>query len=409
MDNDADEFNCAVCQGDQFSRTDMGDIVCDLCGTQSQAFGEEAELDVNLMARAFGHGIVQRRRKSMAPSAIPKKKSDVQLEWCLTGFQHILHHQTRLLVDLSLCSPRLVGVVEDLWFRFLEKRLSGQSSVKWLHDSFVTPMALSKRKFQNEEDTTGSHFSVVMADRRIAMSFSVVFCYLGCRWLKEPIMACDFASWVLNGTLPYFGAFQLMPRGLRDLLVLVRSFFQPLQPLSSNRILELTGNLASFLEMPLPVPNVSALLHRLIPTLSIPTPFEGECLNDALRYVRHLDLTSEVLRRKESGTESSTRDRNHVRGQVKIPILCLSRWLKSPFVCAPTAKRRRTGELSSDSVMPFAHQKSASSLPNLQLKESGRGSSWMNALSGGRTRGCSDWSVPTMALLLCAVVKAVSA
>lgn len=272
---------CSVCQGSEWSTQVTGEVVCDLCGTQSQAFEEENELDVATMARSFGHGVKQKRRQSIKPVIATVAKSVVDLEQCLDGLQCVLLAHTSSLVEQCCMSEQVRDVMEDLWFIFVEKRLTAGD--KSNHELLASFMTMDGNK--SEGPAARLH-----PGHRINLSLTFAFCLLACRWVKEPILVSDVVSWSLNGTLVYFNAFDILPSSLSRKLAPVSSFFRPGNPASSKSILLLTKSLAEYLGVEkVPPLNFSAALSRLLPILELPAARQQPCLRRALAHVRRLD------------------------------------------------------------------------------------------------------------------------
>ncbi|KAJ3334404.1 Pol I core factor CF, partial [Gonapodya sp. JEL0774] len=54
---------------------------------------------------------------------------------------------------------------------------------------------------------------------RLHLALTVSMCYLGCLWLRLPVMIKDLQRWIASGRLPYVNAIDtVLPSGLRDLL-----------------------------------------------------------------------------------------------------------------------------------------------------------------------------------------------
>jgi len=50
------------------------------------------------------------------------------------------------------------------------------------------------------------------------IKLSVIFLYMGCLWLRLPVMISDFHTWIYNEDIPYFSAIYCIPFKIKKLL-----------------------------------------------------------------------------------------------------------------------------------------------------------------------------------------------
>lgn len=124
--------NCGAVGDSFFSANYFGEMVCELCGTQSfqQARNEtqDAEDMVVDVLRVSATLKRQRKRKIRQPKAKKHKREyqkpgDVQLSDCLVASQMILDFQAKALMEKvgeETFPPEYARVVKQLWFKLLE-------------------------------------------------------------------------------------------------------------------------------------------------------------------------------------------------------------------------------------------------------------------------------------------------
>ncbi|RLN65250.1 hypothetical protein BBP00_00002961 [Phytophthora kernoviae] len=130
--------NCGAVGDSFFSINFFGEMVCELCGTQSfqQARNETQDvedmgIDVMRVTQTLKRQKPRKKRKDETRLKPTEKKQkpekqkpgDVELSDCLIATQMILDFQARALVErvgVETFPPEYVRVVKELWFKFLE-------------------------------------------------------------------------------------------------------------------------------------------------------------------------------------------------------------------------------------------------------------------------------------------------
>ncbi|KAG7397980.1 Dynein light chain 1, axonemal [Phytophthora boehmeriae] len=130
--------NCGAVGDSFFSTNFSGEMVCELCGTQSfqQARNETQDvedmgIDVMRVSQMLkrqqprkkrkGEGKLKPSEKRQTPTK--QKPGDVELRDCLIATQTILDFQARTLVErvgVETFPPDYIRVVKELWFKFME-------------------------------------------------------------------------------------------------------------------------------------------------------------------------------------------------------------------------------------------------------------------------------------------------
>ncbi|DBA02846.1 TPA: hypothetical protein N0F65_006636 [Lagenidium giganteum] len=118
--------NCGAVGEANFSTNYFGELVCELCGTQSflQSRNETQEMEDTTfdMTRVSTLRRTERRKKRQRQHERGKrerKPRSVTLSDCIEASQTILHYQACALVDNCSFPPEYVDVVREIWFHFL--------------------------------------------------------------------------------------------------------------------------------------------------------------------------------------------------------------------------------------------------------------------------------------------------
>lgn len=285
---------CNVCgaEGEKsFSKTEEGELVCDLCGTRSflQIRNETQEVE-DSGGIGKSKSIYQRRGNTKR-----KPKLEIRpytLEDCLVACQHILYCQTNVLVEKGLCPTSIIGRTKHLWFHFLQmwEQKAERPLVECFSD-YCTRQNDDERDNDHDHEPTGRKST--LRDRTskrkdaqgrfnrftIAHCFSLI--YLACRAEGLGIFPADVARWGMNGTLPTFEAFHvLLSLDLQQVLAPVRNFYiwWNAHPRAST-IDAYAAYLELNLALRLPPLNVPLLAWRLVTDFELPpNVFHAFCL-----------------------------------------------------------------------------------------------------------------------------------
>lgn len=147
--------NCGATGEANFSTNYFGELVCELCGTQSfqQSRNETQDvddmaMDVTRVSRTLKRASRRRKRGPDVAAAANKSKrrkarrltTDVELLDCLVATQNVLEHQVRaLMTRVGGFPPEYPRVVRDLWFQLLEcwESKSGRPFLRCYTEYFI--------------------------------------------------------------------------------------------------------------------------------------------------------------------------------------------------------------------------------------------------------------------------------
>ncbi|KAL0235472.1 hypothetical protein GEMRC1_002054 [Eukaryota sp. GEM-RC1] len=230
------KLSCRVCNGSQFSLTELGYYVCRLCATQLEEINEleisefDAALQTNKTVKY--HKEAKSRIKRLRPS--PIKHSDL-----LEAFQFILQLQISVLINDHSFPPSYGTAVFDLWFSFLERTASGSVS-------------------------SAANFPITVTN-------TVSFLLTASVWLKLPYTPLFFLELAASGSLPLYHSRKLLPSRLR--LSADHSYFAVHSSLNEGLIWHSSLTLCQVLSLHLPSCNSSLSCYLLHHQLSLPPLF----------------------------------------------------------------------------------------------------------------------------------------
>jgi hypothetical protein len=94
----------------------------------------------------------------------------------------------------------------------------------------------TKRRTRSDKKVRAPRFvamAPILPRQRKAASRTLAFVYLGCLWLREPILLIDLIKWARTGEIPFLAAWKLLPVSCES-----RALFRPevrITPLASHR------------------------------------------------------------------------------------------------------------------------------------------------------------------------------
>ena len=273
--------SCDVCGSTKCIVNDTGDVVCILCGAQSQdqrVLEDEEQLgDETVGVRTGRGGTIFRVARVQRATALPAAADAFTMTAFLRALQRLLSAQVRDLVKQCGAPPELRSAVGDAWGRYL---------ARWVH-SEVPPVAVLNGRLVY--GTAAAYYAKLRSDGLTpasnvpcTMPLTLSILYVACRSLSLAILPHDLAAWVRNGTLAYINAFGLvLTREEQVTLSAARSFFSPSRPPTVTHISRLAVAFAHNVGVVLPRLNVALCAARLVNTLRLPVdcvPFTQQLL-----------------------------------------------------------------------------------------------------------------------------------
>jgi hypothetical protein len=178
----------------------------------------------------------------------------------------------------------LQDIVQKCWFKFLQ-RWSTEARYSIL-ESFLAPVPVhvkGSEKVKVEDfgsrlrESFGVHHGeedsrnrLVISDvLYLSMPLLLGFLNLACRMMRLPVLPYDLRRMVLNGTLPYMGAWRNLPSDMKKSLRFTRTFFLPKMIPSTVDIVLQTNCLACVLHITLPHFNDMLIVNKLVHDLGL--------------------------------------------------------------------------------------------------------------------------------------------
>ncbi|RHY35183.1 hypothetical protein DYB32_000328 [Aphanomyces invadans] len=228
-------LQCRTCgaEGERnFSSNDLGESVCNLCGTQSfqQSRNETQDED-----DAYSKGGARPKRihrggpKEPKKAKLKRKRQLITLDNCLHVVQRMLHIQAQALAQL-VHDPELPATVKSLWFHFL--RMWEVSASRPLLNVFLdysgSPEDLQQLEDSGYETEWNLHLKSTM-DFRLFAKFTyrhlLGLLYLACRSRQLGVLTSDIFFWVTTGQVPYANLLAQLPADLQASVYPVRGYF----------------------------------------------------------------------------------------------------------------------------------------------------------------------------------------
>lgn len=208
---------CGECGGRSFSENDLGEQICNLCGTANVQHLSQSQVDdssnfLSGLTAKVGRGgrYVKRVRKKKV--RLEAELATLTPKACLQAYAWLLQEQAKTLVDTFGCSSGLPGCVRQVWFAYLKHRLAADASpVLW----FTYSSMGRKRR----------HYTSSRSPLDLRLGHSLAICLIACRWRREAIFPAQLVLWAETGRLPFIAAFDSMPEALRSSVERARPFF----------------------------------------------------------------------------------------------------------------------------------------------------------------------------------------
>ncbi|TMW60088.1 hypothetical protein Poli38472_000130 [Pythium oligandrum] len=361
-------LECTTCgaKGDEYFGTNFfGELVCELCGTQSflqtrteTQDAEDIGLDLNALSRMKKRSAHKKRQRKSKVKEEEKKKPTL-LE-CIVATQHILHQQALALVKLGFPDdfPR---VVRELWFFFLEtweskgKRpilrcftefyyrrqkadkkmdpvVTNEVLEQWdaerakeLGQLFEADAESDKEDHVPVEDTrrlkrikTGRYQRVFLRDQWSPLDWFTLpdlvgLLVLAGRMLNVAALPCDYAYWIQREDVPYHNMLEVCTPAILDSIDSILNFFDTM--LHMNRITTpiiayRAHYLQYHLQLQLPPLNASLIAYNICENTGLPSQvfrnFQWIAAQSSLSDASSVERTFQTSRITRAQAENSS-------------------------------------------------------------------------------------------------------
>ncbi|KAL3645628.1 hypothetical protein CASFOL_010808 [Castilleja foliolosa] len=205
----------------------------------------------------------------------------------LTGIQIMIQLQCKALVEEFSVSPLIVGLVGQVWLRFLASTgiMDGQWADQAVHDS-EAQMKDEGEEFQPSAQHRGDPVNI--HGKRVAsvwfkslrstiqLPCTLAISFLICHVAREAITSSDMIKWALEGKLPYFAAFNEIEKQIGSSSdacpIQAKRMFRPVKIISSQKLESTAAQIAQKIGLELPSVNFYAIASHFLNQLSLPIP-----------------------------------------------------------------------------------------------------------------------------------------
>ncbi|KAL0585353.1 hypothetical protein ABG067_004885 [Albugo candida] len=325
--------NCGAIGDAYFSVNHVGEVVCELCGTQSFQESRNETQDMEDMTVDFTQQVKtlekirsKKRRRVSHDQKVQKTgkqaENETTLTNCLQAVQYVLEHQANALIkDLDFPKEYAV-VVQHIWFRFLDawgcksdkplltcfteidtlrlrrKRLTGDQRPNPIAPSDVQDDLLAEwdelfiGSQNSAKECDGGIDSIHIDDtlshqerstllpkswsklEHFSLATLLGILYLSSRILHTGVLPNDFTYWIKEGKLPYHNLLAKCPQKLTCLIDDAALFFDTnvwfSQTFNAAKISFHANYLQHHLELHLPPLNSSMAAHHICLNLGFP-------------------------------------------------------------------------------------------------------------------------------------------
>ncbi|CAK4721642.1 hypothetical protein LEN26_000286 [Aphanomyces euteiches] len=290
-------MTCGVSGESNFSKNDLGELVCDLCGTQSlqQSRNETQDHD-----DAIGTGVLTKQHKVLRQGKRKKRERKVKapprlvtLDNCLHVAQRILHLQAQMLSKL-VADPELPSTVKALWFHFLHmwEATATRPLLNCFLESALRSQANDRQRledsgYESNWDLNIKGSSDMTAFSRFTYRDFLALLYLACRMRNLGIVTSDFVFWIDTGRLPFANLLQQLPLDLQESVDRVRPFFNTSvtkASISAPALAEHINYLHRHLDLVLPPFNAGIAATNLCRAFGFPDEVRTNCMRFMAKY-----------------------------------------------------------------------------------------------------------------------------
>lgn len=349
-------IRCGVCGGDEMEDGDDGFFYCRLCGSRVEDLMDTGVADEDFVDKTGGlsHGgtalyLASHRRKvhstptptpfsllvksedptdaapvdavgptepadfgSRCKGAVVREEDYVKVirRRYVVGLQTMVQLQCETLVQKFKVNPLICGIAASIWLRFVASTRVYDDS--WADQAVVESESQGEKRVEGRKryyDEPRNIYNERMVivwykslKKRIPLSCSLAVSYLACHVAREPILPTDIVRWIIEGRLPYFGAFteierlmEKLDRSIRNIEIAVQMpdrpimnmtvsidkpsiacplsasyMFRPSQAVGLKKLESMAASIAESVGLSLPPVNFYAIASRYLKQLGLP-------------------------------------------------------------------------------------------------------------------------------------------
>jgi hypothetical protein len=279
-------ITCPVCKVKEFKIDRRGALICKH-GHESKNFRIELSEfdDITLSNRT----IKSTKQKSINNE---ENKNNELLNNKYEAYQFILKAQIKVLIIKKKFPKEYAEIVKSLWILFVNSYCNAHELLSDIAAREKDEIKKLEQKtfFEKYENAFFNEFiknsKALLVDNSL-MKLLIVILYLGCIWLRMPILISDFHYWVCHEEIPYCTAVYCVPEDiLKKIPKLDHFLFRPKYFPSCEWIEKKACDLLSFFKnkycILFPEINVPLVLFRYTSCLALPP----EMLLILLRYIK---------------------------------------------------------------------------------------------------------------------------
>ncbi|KAL6608921.1 hypothetical protein U3516DRAFT_553255 [Neocallimastix sp. 'constans'] len=277
---------CLVCKVEEFKIDHRGALVCKH-GHESKNFRIELSEfdDITLSNRT----IKQKKLKSITNE---EKNNNEKLNYICEAYQFILKAQIKVLIVKKKFPKEYAEIVKSLWVLFINsysdnnELLSDIAKREEEEDNKLEQKPFYE-KYENAFFNEFIKSSRATTTKTFLIKFLIVLLYLGCIWLRMPVLISDFSYWICHEEIPYCTAIYCIPKDIIKKIPKFEHFlFKPKHFPDCKWIEKEAFNLITFFKRKycilFPEINVPLVLFRYTSCLALPP----EMLLILLRYIK---------------------------------------------------------------------------------------------------------------------------
>ncbi|CAG8480822.1 3502_t:CDS:10 [Ambispora leptoticha] len=260
-------------------------------------------------------------RKNQEVKAATAYYGDKKTYVYIVSLQHVLRHQIRVMIEDINCPPEYEHIIRHLWILLFNDLPDIRFPPEWLDENGRIRNKYEKDKEDNKDDIAAydnKHENLenllIMQeressdesegsnndDRNYDMNVNLAILYLGCVWLRQPILLTDIIKWANNDRIPYYTARTLLPDSLRRRIERYNKSFEPIKmhPMYhfEKIVNKLTSTYYSSYGILFPEINMPPMLYRYIREFLLPVEFYP--IAKELGNLVGLDLSSSAYLRR---------------------------------------------------------------------------------------------------------------
>jgi RNA polymerase I-specific transcription initiation factor RRN7 len=203
---------CPTCNSTRWVNNHDGNERCQVCGFL-RPITLENDSDEGEYVLSMGTRTV--RKKEKREKAQKYFKGFERNRFHLLSHQVILRKQVWQMVNELDLPQELEELVRGLWEARVEKLAEGGKLDASVRAEFSTQDP-DKSDTEAEEGQYG--YDPIPMDSMPVIVDTIMFCYLGCYILRQPIFLGDFLRWIQKGKFTYLNAYDALPEPMRERL-----------------------------------------------------------------------------------------------------------------------------------------------------------------------------------------------